>query len=50
MPLTRALIGKTLRSSTFRLALLYVGLFAASLTGLFAYIYGSTADYLRKPP
>lgn len=48
MPLTRALIGKTLRSSTFRLALLYVGLFAASLTGLFAYIYGSTADYLRN--
>lgn len=47
MPLTKALLAKTLRSSTFRLAILYVGLFSASVAGLFAYVYGSTAEYLR---
>ena len=41
-----ALLAKTLRSSTFRLALLCVGLFSASIAGLFAYVYWSTADYL----
>src|SRR5216683_5934472 len=44
----RTLFRKTLRSSTFRLAILYVGLFSVSVAALFAYVYWSTAAYLRS--
>ena len=41
------LLDKTLRSSTLRLALIYVGLFAAAIIGLFGYVYWSTLSYVR---
>ncbi len=44
----RTLFRKTLRSSTFRLAILYVGLFSVSVAALFAYVYWSTAAYLQS--
>ena len=42
------LLNKTLRSSTLRLALLYIGLFAAAIFGLFGYVYWSTMSYIRE--
>jgi signal transduction histidine kinase len=42
------LLSKTLRSSTFRLAILYVCLFGASVAGLFGYVYWSTAKYVKQ--
>lgn len=42
------LLNKTLRSSTFRLAILYVGLFGASVAGLFGYVYWSTTKYVKQ--
>lgn len=42
------LLNKTLRSSTFRLAILYVGLFGLSVSALFGYVYWSTARYLKQ--
>jgi len=42
------LLSKTLRSSTFRLAILYVGLFGLSVSALFGYVYWSTAKYLKS--
>ena len=42
------LLNKTLRSSTFRLALLYVGVFGVAVVALFAYVYWSTAGHLRS--
>src|SRR5579863_2081616 len=41
------LLGKTLRSSTLRLALIYVGLFAAAIIGVFGYLYWSTLSYVH---
>lgn len=41
------LLIETLRSSTFRLALICVGLFGAAIFALFGYVYWSTASYLR---
>jgi signal transduction histidine kinase len=42
------LLGKTLRSSTFKLALLAIGIFGASVIALFGYVYWSTASYVRS--
>ena len=42
------LLSKTLRSSTFRLAILYVCIFGASVAGLFGYVYWSTTRYVRQ--
>ena len=42
------LLNKTARSSTLRLALLYVGLFSASIFGLLAYSHRSTISYLER--
>lgn len=42
------LLNKTLRSSTFRLALLYVCVFGASVAGLFGYVYWSTTKYVMQ--
>ena len=41
------LLNKTLRSSTLRLALIYVGLFAAAIIGLFGYLYWSALSYVH---
>jgi len=42
------LLSKTLRSSTFRLAILYVGLFGVSVAALFGYVYWSTTRYVKQ--
>jgi len=42
------LLSKTLRSSTFRLAILYVSLFGASVATLFGYVYWSTTRYVKQ--
>ena len=42
------LLVKTLRSSTLKLALLYIAVFGAAIVGLFAYVYWSTVSYLRN--
>ena len=42
------LLSKTLRSSTFRLAILYVCVFGASVAGLFGYVYWATTKYVAK--
>ena len=42
------LLTKTLRSSTLRLALIYVILFSAAIFGLLGYVYWSTARYLSE--
>lgn len=41
------LLTKTLRSSTLKLALIYVALFSTAIFVLFGYVYWSTAAYLR---
>jgi signal transduction histidine kinase len=40
------LLAKTLRSSTFKLALLCIGVFGAVVLALFAYVYWSTTSYV----
>ena len=42
------LLSKTLRSSTFRLAILYVSLFGVSVAALFGYVYWSTTRYVKQ--
>jgi hypothetical protein len=42
------LLVETLRSSTLKLALLYIGLFGAAIVGLFGYVYWSTVSYVRN--
>src|SRR5215472_17049408 len=42
------LLAKTLRSSTLRLALLAIAIFGAAVIGLFSYVYGSTASFVRS--
>lgn len=41
------LLGKTLRSSTLKLAFVYIGLFSAAILSLFGYVYWSTLAYLH---
>jgi signal transduction histidine kinase len=41
------LLAKTLRSSTFKLALIWIGIFGALVFALFSYVYWSTATYVR---
>jgi signal transduction histidine kinase len=41
------LLDKTLRSSTFRLALIAIGAFGLIVSAIFAYVYGSTLSYVR---
>jgi signal transduction histidine kinase len=41
------LLAKTLRSSTFRLALISIAIFGAAVLALFGYVYWSTASYVR---
>src|SRR2546430_1506669 len=43
-----ALLTKTLRSSTFKLALICIGIFGAVVLALFGYVYWSTASYVRS--
>jgi signal transduction histidine kinase len=42
------LLAKTLRSSTLKLALIYIGIFGAVVFALFSYVYWSTASYVRS--
>ncbi len=42
------LLAKTLRSQTFRLALISIAVFGAILLALLGYVYWSTASYLRS--
>ncbi|UGA44727.1 ATP-binding protein [Bradyrhizobium quebecense] len=41
------LLAKTLRSSTFRLALIAIGTFGLIVSAIFAYVYWSTLSYVR---
>jgi signal transduction histidine kinase len=41
------LLAKTLRSSTFKLALICIAIFGGVVLGLFSYVYWSTAAYVR---
>jgi signal transduction histidine kinase len=41
------LLAKTLRSLTFKLALIFIGIFGAAMFVLFDYVYWSTASYVR---
>ena len=42
------LLSKTLRSSTLKLAFIYVFLFSAAIFGLLGYVYWSTVKYLYE--
>src|SRR5262245_41552578 len=42
------LLAKTLRSSTFKLALIWIGIFGAMVLALLGYVYWSTAAYVRE--
>ena len=42
------LLAKTLRSSTFRLALIAIGTFGLIVSAIFAYVYWSTVAYVRS--
>src|SRR5262249_54295360 len=42
------LLAKTLRSSTFKLALIWIGIFGALVLALLGYVYWSTATYVRE--
>jgi signal transduction histidine kinase len=42
------LLAKTLRSSTFRLALIWIAIFGTAVAALLGYVYWSTASYLRS--
>jgi signal transduction histidine kinase len=42
------LLSKTLRSTTFRLALICIGVFGTAVCALFTYVYWSTATYVRS--
>jgi signal transduction histidine kinase len=42
------LLSKTLRSSTFKLALIYVGVFNSAIFALLGYVYWTTAAYLYE--
>src|SRR5437867_1060763 len=42
------LLAKTLRSTTFRLALISIGIFGAIVIALFSYVYWSTASYMQS--
>lgn len=41
------LLAETLRSSTLKLALIWIGIFGAIVLALFTYVYWSTASYVR---
>ncbi len=42
------LLAKTFRSSTFKQALMFIGIFGAVVIALFGYVYWSTAYYVRS--
>ncbi|WP_246801276.1 sensor histidine kinase [Bradyrhizobium genosp. L] len=42
------LLAKTLRSSTYRLALIAIGTFGLLVSAIFAYVYWSTVSYVRE--
>ena len=42
------LLAKTLRSSTFKLALIAIGTFGVIVSAIFSYVYLSTSSYVRS--
>ena len=42
------LLAKTLKSSTFAVALVCVALFSGAVFGLLGYVYWATTDYVRS--
>lgn len=48
MPPANALLAKTLRSSTFKLALIAIGAFGVIVSVIFSYVYWSTSAYVRS--
>lgn len=48
MKITRPALRRIFRTNAFRLAALYVGLFAAAVMALLAFIYFSTADFIER--
>jgi hypothetical protein len=42
------LLAKTLRSSTFKWALIWIAIFGAVVIALFSYVYWSTAAYVQS--
>ena len=48
MPTMHRPLGRLLRTNTFRLAGLYLALFATSVSALLAFIYFSTADFVER--
>jgi signal transduction histidine kinase len=42
------LLAKTLRSSTFKLALIAIGIFGVIVSAIFSYVYLSTSSYVRS--
>jgi hypothetical protein len=42
------LLAKTLRSSTLRLALIWIGIFGTAVAALLGYVYWSTASYMIR--
>ena len=40
------LLAKTLRSSTLKVALIFIGIFGAAVVALFGYVYWSTSSYV----
>ena len=43
-----ALLAKTFRSTTLKLALLWIGMFGAVVAVLLGYVYSSTSSYVRQ--
>ena len=43
-----ALLAKTLRSTTLKLALLWILLFGAVVAALLSYVYSSTSSFVRQ--
>src|SRR5262249_30999321 len=48
MPTMHRPLGRLLRTNAFRLAALYLVLFATSVSALLAFIYFSTADFVER--
>jgi signal transduction histidine kinase len=47
LDIASVLLAKTLESSTFRQALIFIGIFGAVVIALFSFVYWSTASYVR---
>src|SRR3974377_1493988 len=48
LDIASVLLAKTLQSSTFKLALIAIGVFGIIVCAIFSYVYLSTASYIRS--